>query len=714
MKAIKNSILLLICLISFNAVSQVDFSRGERLIEKKSYATAADFFNQYRNRYTYADIMYARCQYWQKEMSKCNAAYQLVAKDSLKELDKFYWADALWQLGKKEDCKRIGQELNNEIFKNIIAGYGVKSDTSLVYTPEKTKVVAMHLAEHGSAFSSYWYKGQLYFVSNSKEVSLIDDVADLDSTTFLDIKVNGDSSQLPLNKMNTFRHDANFIVSPTDDRIILTRNKNVKPFSSIERPQLYEMKLKNGKWSRAKRLPFCDYNAVFAHPAMSKDGKKLYFTSSQSGGPGGLDLYAVSVDGDTWGEPELLTNKINTGRDEAFPTVSGDYLFFSSNGKEGMGGMDLYAWHIPSNEVIHLPEPLNSNRDDFSLHNNGTDSIWFASSNRNAGVNQDDVLKFTYAKVQPKMYVYDEETSKLIRNLEGKSKVTGSREFQLSGTDNKGVVPPYLADRDSVFLHGYYPHQLNFDKQTGVVWFLRKHSKNKLKPIHQVELGIEIPKEIAQIEGFKRVEIYNGPVSMKQVFTITGESNVAQQLPYEGLIEGDTLTIQVYKDSVLVGVAKQVVTANQVMRGKKVGVKEDLWKGDVLNKPIPVKQDAIALELKNIYFATDKWLLSSSAKKELARVVKVMQENPSLVIECGAHADCRATREYNQKLSERRAKATAEYIVKQGVTKDRVLWKGYGEDKPVNDCVCEGEVKTTCDTPQLQLNRRTEFKIIKR
>lgn len=93
-------------------------------------------------------------------------------------------------------------------------------------------------------------------------------------------------------------------------------------------------------------------------------------------------------------------------------------------------------------------------------------------------------------------------------------------------------------------------------------------------------------------------------------------------------------------------------------------------------------------------------------------MVKYMKENPEIIIECAAHADCRSSREYNQRLSENRAKASADYIVRQGIKKNRVKYKGYGEDFPVNGCICEGEVKTQCDAKQLEANRRTEFIIL--
>ena len=89
-----------------------------------------------------------------------------------------------------------------------------------------------------------------------------------------------------------------------------------------------------------------------------------------------------------------------------------------------------------------------------------------------------------------------------------------------------------------------------------------------------------------------------------------------------------------------------------------------------------------------------------------------MKENPEVIIECAGHADCRSSKEYNLKLSENRAKSSADYLVRHGIKKERVKFKGYGEDFPLNACICEGEIKNQCSDDQLFLNRRTEFIIL--
>ena len=90
-----------------------------------------------------------------------------------------------------------------------------------------------------------------------------------------------------------------------------------------------------------------------------------------------------------------------------------------------------------------------------------------------------------------------------------------------------------------------------------------------------------------------------------------------------------------------------------------------------------------------------------------------MNENAGMIIELGSHTDCRSSIAYNLSLSDKRAKASAAYVVSKGISKERIYGKGYGESKLKNTCACEGAVKSTCSEDEHQQNRRTEFIIIK-
>ncbi|RYZ48971.1 MAG: flagellar motor protein MotB, partial [Sphingobacteriales bacterium] len=116
-----------------------------------------------------------------------------------------------------------------------------------------------------------------------------------------------------------------------------------------------------------------------------------------------------------------------------------------------------------------------------------------------------------------------------------------------------------------------------------------------------------------------------------------------------------------------------------------------------------------AIRLENIYYDFDQSNIRPDAAVELDKLVRIMQENPTIWIELGSHTDSRGKDQYNQWLSQRRANAAVQYIIDRGIDQSRVTAKGYGESVPVNECT-NG---IACSEQAHQANRRTEFKIVK-
>jgi len=127
----------------------------------------------------------------------------------------------------------------------------------------------------------------------------------------------------------------------------------------------------------------------------------------------------------------------------------------------------------------------------------------------------------------------------------------------------------------------------------------------------------------------------------------------------------------------------------------------------VVDLNLPAQFVSNKVNINTIYFDFDKFNIRADAAKELDKVVQVMNEYPDLLIEAGSHTDSRGKDKYNMKLSEKRAKATADYIVSKGIDASRITYQGYGETQLVNGC--SNGVK--CTREEHQLNRRTEFKI---
>ena len=176
----------------------------------------------------------------------------------------------------------------------------------------------------------------------------------------------------------------------------------------------------DAKWGKPQALKItADTLSSYAHPALSPDGKWLYFVSDMPGGYGGYDLWRASVvGGHGIGVVENLGPEINTPGNEMFPAFrpSGE-LYFSSDGREpNLGGLDLYRakedtltkhW-----EVAHLPYPMNSNGDDFGITFEGLHNRGFFSSNRaSAGRGWDKIYSFSFPEIllSVKGWVYEQD-----------------------------------------------------------------------------------------------------------------------------------------------------------------------------------------------------------------------------------------------------------------------------------------------------------------
>jgi len=115
-----------------------------------------------------------------------------------------------------------------------------------------------------------------------------------------------------------------------------------------------------------------------------------------------------------------------------------------------------------------------------------------------------------------------------------------------------------------------------------------------------------------------------------------------------------------------------------------------------------------AIALQNIHYDLDKYFIREDAKPELNRLVRFMEDNPSINIQVGSHTDSRGSNPYNETLSQNRANAAVDYVVSQGISRNRVTGVGYGETQLLNRCADNVE----CSKEEHQINRRTEMKVI--
>lgn len=205
-------------------------------------------------------------------------------------------------------------------------------------------------------------------------------------------------------------------------------------------------------WGEARACTISkDTLSSYAHPAVSPKGDYLYFVSDMPGGYGGLDIWRATLSGTTCGPVENLGPDINTDGDEMFPTFrpNGD-LYFSSNGRVGMGGQDIYKAVYDSLfnrwEVEHLPYPVNSNGDDFGMTFDGEHNQGFFSSNRANRRGWDKIYSFYCPEIVQtvKGWVYEQDGYELpqaVVYIVGDDGTNKKATIQLDGSFEETVKP---------------------------------------------------------------------------------------------------------------------------------------------------------------------------------------------------------------------------------------------------------------------------------
>ncbi len=259
-------------------------------------------------------------------------------------------------------------------------------------------------------FSPTYYKdNQVVFASSRDNKLLVNRKWNGNRQPYLDLYVadleSGNTLSNPLKfdkNVNKKYHDAPATFNKEGDYMVVTRNiydeKNLKD----NKLWLYDSHLQYEQyWSAPRPLHFNDKTYSCGQASMTPDGQVMYFASDMPGGFGGTDIYKVTRNSDgSWGEPVNLGARINTEGNEMFPYFDskGGYLFYSSNGLPGLGGLDIFVSKERRDgsytKPLNMGSPINSNRDDFSFIYK-EDGSGFLSSNRSGGKGDDDIYGFS-------------------------------------------------------------------------------------------------------------------------------------------------------------------------------------------------------------------------------------------------------------------------------------------------------------------------------
>ena len=252
----------------------------------------------------------------------------------------------------------------------------------------KNKLIFASAGYHPVGYKKKWQNGQPYFDLYEATINAPNDVTGVHP-------LSGD--------INTEYHESSATFTPDGKTMYFSRNSykaGKDSDANLSKLKIYRAEKINGEWKTVEELPFNSENFTYTHPALSPDGKRLYFSSDMPGSFGSSDIWYVEIyEDNSYSYPQNLGPKVNTTERENFPFISDDNkLYFASDGQLGYGGLDIFVTDIDENgmigDILNLGKPINSPQDDFSFTIDTKKNYGYFASSRNNEKMRDNIYVF--------------------------------------------------------------------------------------------------------------------------------------------------------------------------------------------------------------------------------------------------------------------------------------------------------------------------------
>jgi outer membrane protein OmpA-like peptidoglycan-associated protein/tetratricopeptide (TPR) repeat protein len=447
----------------------------------------------------------------------------------------------------------------------------------------------------------------------------------------------------------------------------------------------FQSKKVNGTWQKATPLEELNTDNSEGAQAVSADGNLLFFAAKdRADGLGSFDIYFSKKIKDKWSTPKPFT-PINTPFWESQPSISADgrTIYFASNRPNGLGGIDI--WYVQFDngkwsEARNLGAPINTRWDDQTPFIHADNATLFFTSEGHAGMGGKDL--FLSRKLTDSTWNTPENLG-----------------YPINTKENEGTLAVGL---------------------NGKLAYFGRATKADLYDIFTFELYEKIrPAPVTYVRATVRDATDKTPLSNSKLefVDLASQKIVAISMTDEG---GGFLTCLPFGKNYALNVSQK----DYVFQSENFNLSEsatfdkpfilDIFLQKLAQKPsnteggakpdkTPKIDESKPIVLKNVFFETSKADLRKESRVELNKLRLLLTENPNMKIEISGHTDNVGSDADNLSLSEKRAKAVRDYLIQNGISAERLTYKGYGKTQPVDS--------NDTETGRAA-NRRTAFLIL--
>ncbi len=590
-------------------------------------------------------------------------AYQerLMFKEAIQHLKAF-----------KKSHKKLGAIADNRIEQCTLAD-------QLIQKPVTTslKVLDWPINSKYNDFSPLLDSGETTLVFTSARDTTQRDIHNhnqLFESVFFTEKIGGEwvePKQFGV-EINHPAHDAATYLSPDGTSLVLYYGDKRDLFQA-KFTKGYKSQYMNGVWAKAEPFP-SPINSVGWETSgcYSPDGQFFFFTSDRSEGYGELDIYMSKLESDgKWGKPVNLGIEVNTSANEDAPFMHDDgTLYFGSEGLKGMGNYDIFKtkfkngkWQKPEN----LGYPINTPEYENYFYLSHDKRRGYFTSVRKEGIGNEDIYMATFPG--------EHKIDSISLAIKMRSDSIGRADSLVAIAQRSKMSDAQLAKNagkiDSLMNKAFVDPSIKAEFSVATEFRGKVIDEVDAKPLH-AQIVLMDNKSNKML-----TRAYTNPKTGVFIIIIPHGGNFGVSASCDGyLFNSMNFDVPAFAES-------QTIETAIIMSRAEVGSKSTL---------------------RNIFFDSGKSELKKESVSELDRILDLLTRSPNLRVHINGHTDNLGDNDTNKILSLKRAQAVVDYLIKKGISSDRVKAIGYGEEKPLatNDDEREGR----------EINRRTEIEVV--